>query len=131
MTYIDDLAAEYFTAYLNASPTEAHVLGQYAWADRFEVFTREEEDRQIAELRGFVAAGEAIRDDDLDEQQPRYLGGSIDRLVFQVKPVDAPYPVALRAYSRPAALLDTLPVANQLFSSSALRAPQPEVPAAL
>ena len=69
MTYIDDLAAEYFTAYLNASPTEAHVLGQYAWADRFEVFTREEEDRQIAELRGFVAAGEAIRDDDLDEQQ--------------------------------------------------------------
>src|SRR5690242_15464336 len=67
--YIDDLAAEYFTAYLNASPTEAHVLGQYAWADRFEVLTRDEEDRQIAELRGFVAAAEAIREDDLDEQQ--------------------------------------------------------------
>ncbi|HEX2895486.1 MAG TPA: DUF885 domain-containing protein [Marmoricola sp.] len=69
MSYIDDLAAEYFTAYLNALPTEAHVLGQYAWADRFEVLTREEEDRQIAELRGFVAAAEAISDGDLDEQQ--------------------------------------------------------------
>jgi uncharacterized protein (DUF885 family) len=68
-SYIDDLAAEYFTAYLNALPTEAHVLGQYAWADRFEVPTREEEDRQIAELRGFVAAGEAILHADLDEQQ--------------------------------------------------------------
>jgi uncharacterized protein (DUF885 family) len=68
-SYLEDLAAEYFTAYLNASPTEAHVLGQYAWADRFEVLTREEEDRQIAELRGFVAAGEAVREEDLDEQQ--------------------------------------------------------------
>ena len=68
-SYLEDLAAEYFTAYLNASPTEAHVLAQYAWADRFEVLTREEEDRQIAELRGFVAAGEAVRDEDLDEQQ--------------------------------------------------------------
>ena len=67
--YIDDLAGEYFTAYLNASPTEAHVLGQYDWADRFEVLTRDEEDRQIAELRGFVAAAEAIREEDLDDQQ--------------------------------------------------------------
>jgi uncharacterized protein (DUF885 family) len=68
-SYIDDLAAEYYTAYLNASPTEAHVLGEYAWADRFEVATREEEDRQIAELRGFVAAAEAIGEGGLDEQQ--------------------------------------------------------------
>jgi uncharacterized protein (DUF885 family) len=67
--YIDDLAAEYFTAYLDANPTEAHVLSQYAWADRFEVLTREEEDRQIAELRGFVAAAGAIHVVDLDEQQ--------------------------------------------------------------
>jgi uncharacterized protein (DUF885 family) len=67
--YIDDLAAEYFTAYLDANPTEAHVLSEYAWADRFEVLTREEEDRQIAELRGFVAAAEAVRDEDLDDQQ--------------------------------------------------------------
>jgi uncharacterized protein (DUF885 family) len=66
---IDDLAAEYFTGYLNAAPTEAHVLGQYAWADRFEELTRVEEDRQIAELRGFVAAAAAIADDDLAGQQ--------------------------------------------------------------
>jgi len=67
--YIDDLAAEYFVAYLDANPTEAHVLSQYAWADRFEVVTREEEDRQVAQLRGFVAAAEAVRTEDLDEQQ--------------------------------------------------------------
>ena len=36
MSYIDDLSTEYFTAYLDAAPTEAHVLGQYAWADRFD-----------------------------------------------------------------------------------------------
>jgi uncharacterized protein (DUF885 family) len=68
-SYIDDLAAEYYTAYLNASPTEAHVLGEYAWAGRFEDLTREEEDRQIAELHGFVAAARAIAQTDLDEQQ--------------------------------------------------------------
>ena len=68
-SYIDDLSAEYYTAYLNASPTEAHVLGEYAWAERFEVPSREEEDRQIAELRGFVAAARAIAETDLDDQQ--------------------------------------------------------------
>jgi uncharacterized protein (DUF885 family) len=68
-SYIDDLSAEYYTAYLNASPTQAHVLGEYAWADRFEVGTREEEDRHIAELRGFVAAAEAFREEDLDAHQ--------------------------------------------------------------
>jgi uncharacterized protein (DUF885 family) len=67
--YIDELAAEYFTAYLDANPTPAHVLSQYAWADRFELLTRVEEDRQIAELRGFVAAADAIVTTDLDEQQ--------------------------------------------------------------
>jgi uncharacterized protein (DUF885 family) len=67
-SYLDDLSAQYFTAYLNASPTEAHVLAQYAWADRFEDMTRAEEDRQIAELRGFVAAAAAI-DEELEGQQ--------------------------------------------------------------
>lgn len=69
MSYIDDLSTEYFTAHLDHEPTEAHLLGQYAWADRFEVLTRDEEDRRIAELRGFVAAGEAIAEDDLDDDQ--------------------------------------------------------------
>jgi Tol biopolymer transport system component len=63
----------------------------------------------------------------LDEQQPRYLGGNIDRIVFQIKAPDYPSPVALRAYNRTSATLDTLPVANSLFADSALRAPQPEV----
>jgi uncharacterized protein (DUF885 family) len=67
-SYIDDLAAEYFTAYLDASPTEAHVLGQYDRADRFDLATRDEEDRRIAELGGFAAAAAAVRDDDLDER---------------------------------------------------------------
>jgi uncharacterized protein (DUF885 family) len=69
LAYIDDLAAEYFTAYLDANPTAAHVLSQYAWAGRFEDCTRTEEDRQIAELRGFVAAALAVADADLDGQQ--------------------------------------------------------------
>ena len=64
---------------------------------------------------------------ELDEQMPRYLGAGIDRIVFQIKYPDSTYPVALRAFFRPAALLDTLPVANQLFANSAIRAPQPEV----
>jgi uncharacterized protein (DUF885 family) len=67
--YIDDLAAEYFAAHLQAQPTEAHVLGHYELADRFEDCTREEEDRQIAELRGFIAAADALAEHDLDEQQ--------------------------------------------------------------
>lgn len=68
-SYIDQLSEEYYAAYLRAQPTEAHLLGDYTWADQYEVSTREEEDRQIAELRGFVAAADAINDDDLDEQQ--------------------------------------------------------------
>jgi hypothetical protein len=63
----------------------------------------------------------------LDEQHPRYLGGNVDRIVYQIKYPDATYPVALRAFNRTSATVDTLPVANQLFSNSAMRAPQPEV----
>jgi hypothetical protein len=48
-------------------------------------------------------------------------------LVFQIKPYGvSTYPVALRAYNRASATLDTLPVANQIYANSALRAPQPE-----
>ncbi|HET6165798.1 MAG TPA: DUF885 domain-containing protein [Marmoricola sp.] len=69
MAYIDDLSADYFTAWLNASPTQAHVIGEYAWAGRYEGYSRDEEDHQIAELRGFVAAASAISEFDLDTQQ--------------------------------------------------------------
>jgi hypothetical protein len=70
----------------------------------------------------------------LDEQHPRYLGGSVDRIVFQV--TDSNFygwgfgpgygQVSLRAYNRATATLDTLPVANHILADSGLRAPQPE-----
>jgi len=65
-SYIDDLAAEYFAAWLSANPTEAQLIGQYTWADRFELCSREEEDRQIAELHGFAAAAQALTEGDLE-----------------------------------------------------------------
>jgi Tol biopolymer transport system component len=67
-----------------------------------------------------------LNTDELDEQHPRYLGYGVDRIVFQIKPVYGPGPIALRAYNRASATLDTLPVANHLFADSALRAPQSE-----
>ncbi|MNL54767.1 hypothetical protein D3C87_1781260 [compost metagenome] len=68
-----------------------------------------------------------LNTDELDEQHPRYLGNSVERIVFQIKPVDKKGPVALRAYNRASATLDTLPIANELFSSSAMRAPRTEI----
>ena len=68
-SYIDDLAAEYFAAWLSANPTQAQLIGQYVWADRFELCTREEEDRQIAELHGFAAAAQALTEGDLEPDQ--------------------------------------------------------------
>jgi len=64
---IDALAEDYFAAYLRAMPTEAHLLGDYALADRFEDATRAEEDRQVAELREFVRRAGALGD--LEGQQ--------------------------------------------------------------
>jgi uncharacterized protein (DUF885 family) len=66
---IDVLADDYFAAFLVANPTEAHLLGHYERAGEFESLSRAEEDRQIAELRGFVARAEALDDAGLDEQQ--------------------------------------------------------------
>ena len=69
-----------------------------------------------------------LNTDELDEQHPRYLGGSVDRIVFQIKEYGVDNdPVALRAYNRASATLDTLPVANHILASSALRAPQTEL----
>jgi uncharacterized protein (DUF885 family) len=57
---VDSLAADYFAAYLGAQPTEAHLLSEYEFAGRYEDVTRSEEDRQLAELAGFVARAEAL-----------------------------------------------------------------------
>ncbi len=66
---IDLLADDFYAAHLRANPTEAHLLGDYRHAGEFEVCTRAEEDRQVEELRGFIARAEALDDDALDEQK--------------------------------------------------------------
>jgi uncharacterized protein (DUF885 family) len=66
---IDVLAAEYWTHHLAASPTQAHLLGQYDQAGRFEECTREAEDREIAALRDFARRANALDESGLDDQQ--------------------------------------------------------------
>ncbi|MNS47806.1 hypothetical protein D3C72_803500 [compost metagenome] len=72
-----------------------------------------------------------LNTNELDEQHPMYLGGSVDRVVFQITNKDSRYGnyydfIQLRAYNRATATLDTLPIANHILADSALRAPQPE-----
>ncbi len=69
MSDIDNLADEYWQHYLEASPTEAHLLGDYSRAGQFEEATREAEDRDIAALRSFAQRAEALDESGLDEQQ--------------------------------------------------------------
>ncbi|MEP7092156.1 MAG: DUF885 domain-containing protein, partial [Nocardioidaceae bacterium] len=66
---IERLAADYFEAYLVAEPTEAHLLGHYGLADRFEDVTRAHEDQVVDGLRGFVRRAEALDEGALDDQQ--------------------------------------------------------------
>ena len=48
---IDTLAEEYWAHHLRVGPTNAHLIGDYSGAGRFEEVTRESEDREISELR--------------------------------------------------------------------------------
>lgn len=66
---IDRLAEDYFAAYLAAEPTEAHLLGEYRHAARFEDPSRAEEDRRIGELKDFLARAAAIDEAVLDDQE--------------------------------------------------------------
>jgi uncharacterized protein (DUF885 family) len=66
---IDTLAEEYWAYYLETNPTEAHLIGDYSRADRFESATREHEDRQIAALRAFAQRAHDVDEGGLDEQQ--------------------------------------------------------------
>jgi uncharacterized protein (DUF885 family) len=66
---IETLAEEYWAHYLEANPTEAHLLGDYSRAGRFEEATRESEDREIAAMRDFAQRAEAIDEAGLDDQQ--------------------------------------------------------------
>jgi Tol biopolymer transport system component len=56
-----------------------------------------------------------------DEQVPRYMGGSCDRILFQQRIADPAYDqLSIRAFNRAQAMLYTLPVANMLLANSAL-----------
>jgi uncharacterized protein (DUF885 family) len=66
---IDQLAEDYYAAYLAAQPTSAHLLGEYQHAGQFEDGSRAEEDRRVAELRDFARRAQALPEEALDEQQ--------------------------------------------------------------
>jgi uncharacterized protein (DUF885 family) len=68
-TSIDALAEDFWTHHLDVAPTEAHLIGVYDRADRFEDATREAEDHEIAHLRDVVRRAEAIDPAGLDAQQ--------------------------------------------------------------
>jgi uncharacterized protein (DUF885 family) len=57
---VHTLASEYFDFRLRTTPTWAHLLGEYGYADRFEDASRAEEDRQIAESRAFASRASAL-----------------------------------------------------------------------
>jgi uncharacterized protein (DUF885 family) len=57
---IRSLADEYFAYLTETNPTEAHMRGDYRYADRWEDFTREAEDANVAKLREFGARAHAI-----------------------------------------------------------------------
>jgi uncharacterized protein (DUF885 family) len=66
---VEQLADDYQEQRLRSMPTWAHMIGEYAHADRFEEVGREAEDRLVEELRGFARRAETLAEDGLDEQQ--------------------------------------------------------------
>ncbi len=59
-TEIRTLADEYFEYLAETNPTEAHMRGDYRFADRWEDFSRKAEDANTAKLREFGARAHAI-----------------------------------------------------------------------
>jgi uncharacterized protein (DUF885 family) len=57
---LDRLAADYWDFVLEKNPTQALMLGDHRYDDRYEDLSREAEDRAILRLREFAAAAEAI-----------------------------------------------------------------------
>ncbi|HEX5560828.1 MAG TPA: DUF885 domain-containing protein [Nocardioidaceae bacterium] len=66
---IDRLADDYQDHRLRTSPTWAHLIGDYRYADRFDDVSRGGEESVAEELRGFAARAEALDGAALDEQQ--------------------------------------------------------------
>ena len=65
---IHTIADEYFEYQSQHSPTQAHMRGDYRYADRFEEASREAEDAHIVALRDFYARAESIHPEGLTQQ---------------------------------------------------------------
>lgn len=63
------LGEEYWEYQLRTSPLGALLLGDHRFADQFDEFSREAEDRTIGELREFATRAEAIDPADLDTEE--------------------------------------------------------------
>lgn len=59
------LADEYWEHVLRTNPTNAHMLGDYRYIDRFEDVSREAEDAEIAATRAFADRARSFRTSDL------------------------------------------------------------------
>jgi uncharacterized protein (DUF885 family) len=68
-TDLDQLASAFWDHYLEAEPTEAHLLGDYRYASSYEDASRAAEDRQIEALRTFATDARAIDPGGLDEDE--------------------------------------------------------------
>ena len=66
---LDQLATAYWNHFLETNPTEAHLLGEYQYADAYEDSTRAAEDQRIEALRRFAADAVAIDPAGLDDQE--------------------------------------------------------------
>lgn len=65
---VRQLAEDYHDYTMSVSPSWAHMLGDYRFADRYEDASRAAEDAEIARSREFAARAAAISDDDLSLQ---------------------------------------------------------------
>jgi uncharacterized protein (DUF885 family) len=65
---VQQLADDFHDYRMRTSPTWAHMLGDYRFADRYEDGSRAAEDAEIAALREFAARAQAIPDEGLDGQ---------------------------------------------------------------
>ena len=65
---VRQLADDYHDHWMRTSPSWAHMVGDYRFADQFDDASRAAEDERIAEARRFVARAAAIPDDGLSLQ---------------------------------------------------------------
>ena len=68
-TELDQLAEDHQDFKLRTSPTWAHMIGEYRYADRFDDVSRAAEESQAAEARAIAARAEAIDAEALDDQR--------------------------------------------------------------